>query len=59
MTRSGNSITVVLGTQSGAGTTAATNGTMGWTPSSSAYDRAGNASTTAAASETGAADREF
>jgi predicted ribosomally synthesized peptide with SipW-like signal peptide len=59
MTRSGNSITVVLGTQSGAGTTAATNGTMAWTPSASAYDRAGNANTTAAANETGAADREF
>ena len=59
MTRSGNSTTVVLGTQSGAGTTALTSGTMAWTPSASVYDRAGNANTTTTANETGAADREF
>lgn len=59
MTRSGNSITVVLGTQSGAGTTAAANGTMNWAPSTTAYDRAGNANTAAAVNESGAADKEF
>ena len=58
MTRSGNSITVVLGTQSGAGTTAPASGTMAWTPSASAYDRAGNANTTTTANESGAADRD-
>ncbi len=59
MTRSGNSITVVLGTQSGAGTTAAANGTMAWTPAATPYDRAGNSATTANANESGSADREF
>jgi hypothetical protein len=59
MVRSGNSITVTLGTQSGAGTTAAANGTMNWTPSAAATDRAGNAGTTTAVNESGTADREF
>jgi hypothetical protein len=59
MVRSGNSITITFGTQSGAGTTAAGNGTMAWTPSASATDRAGNATSTTARNETGAADREF
>jgi hypothetical protein len=59
MVRSGNSITITLGTQSGAGTTAGNNSTMSWTPSASATDRAGNATSTTAGNETGAADREF
>jgi predicted ribosomally synthesized peptide with SipW-like signal peptide len=59
MTRSGNSITVVLGTESGAGTTAGGNGAMLWTPSTAAYDRAGNASLSTTASESGPADKEF
>ncbi len=64
MTMSGNSITITLGTQSAVGlgvdaTTAGGNGTMSWPPSSSATDRAGNAASTAAATESGAADREF
>jgi hypothetical protein len=59
MVRSGNSITVTLGTQSGAGTTAGGNGTMSWTPSATVTDRAGNATSTTARTETGAADREF
>jgi hypothetical protein len=59
MVRSGNSITITLGTQSGAGTTAAGNGTMAWTPSASVTDRAGNAGSTALVNETGTADREF
>jgi hypothetical protein len=59
MVQSGNSITITLGTASAATTTAASNGTMSWTPSASAYDRAGNAETTTARSETGSADREF
>jgi hypothetical protein len=60
MTRSGGTITIVLGTQSGAGTTAAANtGTMIWNPSATATDRAGNGAGTGAFSETGTADAEF
>jgi hypothetical protein len=59
MVRSGNSITVTLGTQSAAGTTAGGNGTMAWTPSASATDRAGNPTSTTTRNETGSADPEF
>jgi predicted ribosomally synthesized peptide with SipW-like signal peptide len=59
MVRTGSTITVTLGTQSGAGTTAAANGTSVWTPQTTPYDRAGNAMTAATATETGAADKEF
>ncbi|HEY6729745.1 MAG TPA: hypothetical protein VI039_01840 [Solirubrobacterales bacterium] len=59
MVLSGNAITITLGTVSSGPTTASTTGTMSWTPSASAYDRAGNAATTTARSETGTADREF
>jgi len=59
MTQSGNSITVKLGTQSAAGTTALGTGTMIWTPSATATDRAGNAESTANVTETGAADKDF
>ena len=59
MTQTGNSISIVLGTQSGAGTTQGTNTTMNWTPSATVTDRAGNPSTTGVLTEAGAADREF
>lgn len=59
MVMSGSTITITLGTQSGAATTAAGTGTMNWTPSASAQDRAGNACSTSAKAETGAADKEF
>ena len=59
MVQSGNSVTITLGTASSGPTTAATTGTMTWTPSASAYDRAANAAATTARTETGAADREF
>ena len=59
MVMSGSTITITLGTQSGAGTTAGGNGTMSWTPSATATDAAGNACTTSARSETGGADKEF
>jgi hypothetical protein len=59
MVRSGSTITVTLGTASGATTTAAATGTMTWTPSATAYDRAGNSASTAVATESGAADKEF
>jgi hypothetical protein len=59
MVLSGNAITITLGTASAGPATAASTGTMTWTPSASAYDRAGNAQTTTARPETGTADREF
>lgn len=59
MVQSGNSITITLGTASAGTGTAGSTGTMSWTPSASAYDRAGNAGTTTARAETGSADREF
>jgi hypothetical protein len=64
MTMSGNSITITLGTQSAVGLgvdaiTAAATGTMNWPPSASATDRAGNAVSTTAVDESGAADKEF
>jgi hypothetical protein len=59
MVMSGNAITLMLGTQSGAATTAAGTGTMNWTPSATAQDRAGNACSTTAKTETGTADKEF
>ena len=59
MVLSGNAITITFGTASAGPSTASTNGTMTWTPSASAYDRAGNAAATTARTETGSADREF
>ncbi|HVX32319.1 MAG TPA: hypothetical protein VHA80_04190 [Solirubrobacterales bacterium] len=59
MVQSGNTITVTLGTASAGPTTALIAGTMTWTPSSSAYDWAGNPESTAARTESGASDREF
>jgi hypothetical protein len=61
MTMSGNSITITLGTASGSGSalTASGNGTMSWTPSATPTDRAANATSTAAATESGGADKEF
>jgi hypothetical protein len=50
---------VVLGTQSGAGTTATAAGSLSWTPSSTATDRAGNAMLTQVAAESGTADKDF
>jgi len=59
MVLSGNQLVVTLGTQSAAGTTAAATGTMIWTPSATVADPAGNAATTATATESGAADKDF
>jgi len=59
MTMSGNTVTITLGTQSAAATTAASTGTMSWTPSATATDAAGNAVSTTAVTESGTADREF
>ena len=59
MVQAGSSVTITLGTPSGAVTTAAGAGTMTWTPSSAAYDAAGNPCLTTPAIESGPADREF
>jgi hypothetical protein len=59
MVLSGSAITVTLGTQSGAGTTAASTGTMVWSPSTTATDRAGNPMSATTQKETGSADKDF
>ncbi len=64
MTMSGNTVTIVLGTYNAtildpARTTAGGSGTATWTPVATPYDRAENTMSTAAASESGVADREF
>lgn len=59
MAMSGNTITITLGTQSAAATTASATGTMSWTPSASATDPAGNAVSTTAVTESGTADKDF
>ena len=59
MTMSGATITITLGTQSAAATTAAGTGAMSWTPSASATDPAGNNASTTAVTESGTADKEF
>ena len=46
MTMSGSSLTITLGTASGATTTAAGTGNVSWTPSASAKDLAGNTAAT-------------
>lgn len=59
MTASGSVISFVLGTASGAVGTSAAAAAMTWTPSATATDRAGNASTTTPRTETGTSDRDF
>jgi hypothetical protein len=62
MVMSGNTITITLGTELGVTvgpTTAAGTGTMVWTPVATPYDRAGNVMSTAAATESGPADKDF
>ena len=64
MVMSGNTVTITLGTEAAEGllvgpTTAAAAGTMVWTPVATPYDRAGNVMSTAAATESGAADKDF
>jgi hypothetical protein len=59
MVMSDNQIVVTLGTQSAAASAAAATGTMSWTPSATATDASGNPTATTAATESGAADKEF
>jgi hypothetical protein len=54
-----NTITITLGTVSGTVNTVAGSTTASWTPSASAFDRAGYAMATTARTETGTADRDF
>lgn len=59
MALSASTITVTLGTQSGAGTTAESSGSLVWSPSTSATDRAGNAMSSTSKTESGSADKDF
>lgn len=60
MSMSGSTVTITLGTHSGqAALTAGASATATWTPSATPTDRAGNLGSTAAANETGSADKEF
>lgn len=59
MVMSGNAITITLGTASSGPTTAISTGAMIWSPSASAFDRAGNAESAATKTETGTADKDF
>jgi predicted ribosomally synthesized peptide with SipW-like signal peptide len=61
MVMSGNDLTITLGSSSGSGSvgTAGGNSTMEWAPSATPTDRAGNLTSLATASESGAADKEF
>jgi hypothetical protein len=59
MVMSGSTITITLGTPSGAVTTAAGAAAMTWTPVSTAWDRAGNASSTTTRTEVAPLDLDF
>lgn len=59
MAISGNSLTVTLGTPGAGVTSAGANGTMQWTPSTTATDRAGNSMSGTSVNEQGGGDKEF
>ena len=59
MVMNGSTITITLGTPDFTADTATGSGTMTWTPSASATDRAGNAARTSTVTESGGSDREF
>ena len=59
MVLNGSAITVTLGTPSTTAGTAATTGTMTWTPSTTVTDAAGNAVSSNTVNETGNADKDF
>ena len=59
MTRSGTSVSVVLGTTTGTVTTVTALSALTWVPSATAYDAAGNPSGTATVTETGTSDANF
>ncbi len=59
MQRTGSSITITLGTPSGATSTSTTLAPMTWTPSTSATDIAGNAAAATAVNQSGTAHANF
>ena len=59
MVMSGSVITVTLGTPSATAGTAASTGTMVWTPSTTVTDAAGNAVSANTVNESGASDKDF
>jgi hypothetical protein len=59
MAVAGNEATVTLGTASGPTKTAASSGTLRWTPRAGSTDRAGNPLSGSARTEGGTADRDF
>jgi hypothetical protein len=59
MTPNGSAITLTLGTPSGTTSTAAGTGSMVWSPSATATDRAGNPCSTATKTESGTVDLDF
>ena len=59
MSMSGTTVTVTLGTASGATLTALLPTTMSWAPSATATDEAGNTAATTAASGAGSSDKDF
>jgi hypothetical protein len=59
MTQTGSSITITLGTPSGASSTSTTLAAMTWTPSTSATDIAGNATAATAATQSGVVHANF
>jgi hypothetical protein len=59
MVMSGGTVTVTLGTPSGAVATAAATATTTWTPSTTPTDRASNKCANTTVTESGAADKEF
>jgi hypothetical protein len=59
MIRTGSSITFTLGTPSAASLTSTTAAAMTWSPSSSVMDIAGNAGSTATATQTGTVHKNF
>ena len=59
MVQAGATITITLGTGSATADTASGSATMVWAPSATAYDAAGNLTSSSSVNETGTADREF
>jgi hypothetical protein len=59
MAQTSGTVSLVLGTPNGATGTAASAGSLLWTPSSSTTDRAGNPTSGTAVTETGTADLDF
>lgn len=59
MVQSGSVVTITLGTPSTTTNTVTTTGNMIWTPSATATDRAGNAASTTAVTQSGVATKAF